>query len=363
MCQTRPAPRPIVSVDGRLSYLCIDCGAELTKKGKRGQCPLRCQGCKRKAVSTAARSKVHSRICRKCETQFNSTGSPNRVYCDQCLASHPRRKDRGHAECLHCRVTFDVKHGTLGLYCSNKCAGAANANKKKLRNRRSEPEVLAELLSYIENANARDSEKQRDRVWRMVLRELKRIVRNERSCVVCGEIFYRCRSNAVTCSDECKKIRARQMKPKGCQRHPVRAKRRGLPRDYGVTIDKVLAVHGPGCALCGGETTGTGHERDPLSATVDHIVPLNHPLNFRHGHTWSNVQIAHRRCNELKGCTVADDRLLFCESPANFIKKQRINQSKGGCIAPITAPKTEMHEVLRREFMGTSEKLGGSDGT
>ena len=51
------------------------------------------------------------------------------------------------------------------------------------------------------------------------------------------------------------------------------------------------------CQLCGGETSGEWP--DPLSASLDHIMPLSKGGE----HSYANTQCAHLRCNIQKGCS------------------------------------------------------------
>jgi hypothetical protein len=78
----------------------------------------------------------------------------------------------------------------------------------------------------------------------------------------------------------------------------------------------------------------------PLSPCIDHIVPINHRDNTRHGHTSENVQIAHRQCNEAKGCLVACESLLTCDNPREWLAIAGIDQTPG-------VGKTVKNEVLQ----------------
>ena len=51
------------------------------------------------------------------------------------------------------------------------------------------------------------------------------------------------------------------------------------------------------CQICGQPVDENASWKDPLSATIDHIIPLSKGGE----HSWGNVQCAHRRCNSLKG--------------------------------------------------------------
>lgn len=58
------------------------------------------------------------------------------------------------------------------------------------------------------------------------------------------------------------------------------------------------------CGLCNRPVDRTLHHSDPMSESLDHVIPLGPP----HGgtHTRDNVQLAHRDCNSRKG-----DRLYW----------------------------------------------------
>lgn len=61
------------------------------------------------------------------------------------------------------------------------------------------------------------------------------------------------------------------------------------------------------CAICGKPVDKTLKPPDPMSATVDHIIPIakgGHPSDL------SNLQLAHRCCNIRKS-----DRLESADSP------------------------------------------------
>ena len=61
---------------------------------------------------------------------------------------------------------------------------------------------------------------------------------------------------------------------------------------------KIVLAEGTVCALCGMPIDKKKRFPDPMSATVDHIVPVakgGHPSDLQ------NLQIAHLICNQVKG--------------------------------------------------------------
>lgn len=107
-------------------------------------------------------------------------------------------------------------------------------------------------------------------------------------CVHCGSP---CHPGAVTpscpqCSAESRSIAERRRRE---------AERSG---DRGITWRSVGKRDGWTCHLCGDpviDSAGTAH--NPEGATVDHLTPIA----LGGSHTWSNVALAHRSCNVLRG--------------------------------------------------------------
>lgn len=62
-------------------------------------------------------------------------------------------------------------------------------------------------------------------------------------------------------------------------------------------VRAALAADQPPCHVCGGEIAYDAHYLDPLSFTVDHVLP-----SARGGtDTLDNALAAHRKCNREKG--------------------------------------------------------------
>lgn len=72
-----------------------------------------------------------------------------------------------------------------------------------------------------------------------------------------------------------------------------RAKTHGAPAEIGITLSKLIQRDGLTCSICGLQCLHGGDSRASLYPTIDHIIPISRGG----GHTWNNVQIAHRICN------------------------------------------------------------------
>ena len=85
------------------------------------------------------------------------------------------------------------------------------------------------------------------------------------------------------------------------ENHYVRAIKLGLPAEKGITKKALQKRDGDRCAICSLPLQMDGDFRAPLYWSVDHIIPLAKGIvNGKGGHTWDNVQRAHRQCNSAK---------------------------------------------------------------
>ena len=113
------------------------------------------------------------------------------------------------------------------------------------------------------------------------------------------ETAQRRRQNTMHNYETVKKYKAqgKSWRCNGC----ARARKLGLPFEEGITKKKLLKRDGDRCAICSLPLQMDGDFRAPLYWSVDHIIPLAKGIvNGRGGHTWDNVQLAHRQCNSAK---------------------------------------------------------------
>lgn len=151
------------------------------------------------------------------------------------------------------------------------------------------------LCEYCE-AEKREQRELRDK--RVELTRLFYAIKQKRTpqiCTCCGETFYS-EYKKIYCSEKCKS----KTKNKVYGKHYIaRAKKYGVPFEYGITLKKVIQKDNNVCQLCGKpcdisdvKETHVGE----LYPSVDHIIPLSRGG----GHTWDNVQLAHMICNSYK---------------------------------------------------------------
>lgn len=118
-------------------------------------------------------------------------------------------------------------------------------------------------------------------------------------------------SNPGYCSKECKAKNAnkkeREHRKQVGVNHYRRAKKLGLPIEKGVTLPKLFKRDGGVCQICGLACLYYGDHCADLYPSIDHIIPLGNDPEKKGGHTWKNVQLAHRVCNSIKSAKVGKE--------------------------------------------------------
>lgn len=242
-------PRPLVP--NGFQRTCLGCGTQWIAKGNRA-----------KYCSTACASWVHKGNALKdrhgfCKTCGCVTATRKFKYCS--TKCRPVRRPDGRADttpvtlrtrkinCAFCDKSF-VTTKTLQRYCSKWCSDTGSAL----------PGTYALRLG--------------------------------RKCGYCGvAIAVTARLGKRFCSPVCQNINTQQAR---------RARRRGLtsePINRWAIFERDEWI----CHPCGTSIDAQLKNRHPLSASIDHIIPLADP--YSPGHVASNVAAAHLRCNISKG--------------------------------------------------------------
>jgi hypothetical protein len=284
---------------------CRKCGVAVSSRGRRGRTPSICVACKKDAEKERPPFR-RTNSCKKCASEFEASSKQTK-FCQSC---------RPKAEMMTCVICQTVRKksagggNSVGLCCSKKCAGILRSRNAKER-ARARGDGLRSLLSYC-----------------------KKLI-NEERLEASREYLSKCVAVAEWMYEWDKPLRARRAhrrtRAKGCRKHTARASKRGLPRSYSrsMSLPAIGDRDAWTCRLCMRPIVDPHDRKSPLSPCIDHIVPINHPENSRHGHTPDNVQVAHRRCNEAKGCSVACESLLTCDSPREWLAIAGIDQTPG----------------------------------
>ena len=121
----------------------------------------------------------------------------------------------------------------------------------------------------------------------------------EKTCTNCGETFYTNKEEKTYCTKECRKnLYNKQIRHKRLQQITSRE------HDDDITLQQLYIRDEGRCYLCGRQTDWNDYKKikgtkigQDLYPSIDHVVPLNKGGT----HTWSNVRLAHTKCNQKKG--------------------------------------------------------------
>lgn len=142
-------------------------------------------------------------------------------------------------------------------------------------------------------------QKYAERLERMREERAERKELKKHPCAECGEITTRKRF----CSETCNNRYHNRLKE-----HKRRAKIRGAYIDKDITLKEVYALDNGICYICNGLCDWNDKVDGPLCIicgnnypSIDHVIPLAKGGK----HEWSNVRLAHRRCNSHKSDSIA----------------------------------------------------------
>ncbi|CQR75081.1 HNH endonuclease [Sporomusa ovata DSM 2662] len=237
-------------------------------------------------------------VCLQCGQEFRPTHK-NQKFCSIACVGISQRKLY---ICKNCGIEFNLKSGGKGIFCSRECSfDYIHKNKKQ-----KEPKPLVSCVICGSQFKGKGNSKFCSDHCR---REFKRIrfkenfvsVKEtnlfiEKQCPECGNIFktnYYAKRKKF-CSDEC------------CNRYFQREykmdRKEQLQKAYiePVSFKKIYKRDKAICQICGEYVEYDKTPTNPMGATIDHIIPLS-----KGGlHCMSNCQLAHRRCNSLKGSKI-----------------------------------------------------------
>lgn len=143
-------------------------------------------------------------------------------------------------------------------------------------------------------------------------------------CVRCGCRFKTTKVCAKMCG------RCREAVYKKQSRHRKRCEAKGLPYDPSLKMQFIGDRAKWICEICkkpclkqftwlpvGDNPYGKVKDMSP---TQDHIVPLNHPDNWTHGHTAANTQLACHQCNSVHKNMDTTQAMIDCKNPRKALE-------------------------------------------
>ncbi len=237
-------------------WACVVCAQWVTRT--RGPVGMYCKKHKH------SRSGRHV-ICRTCSNKFVTT--TGRIYCsDKCRPVREKKAPQSRLDWRLCLCgKWICKPGRK--YCTEHCSKEAQAIRAGSRNKQCRQ--CAEPLGYFNPASL---------------------------CVDCRDARARQR----------KKDQRRNPDYRSLNNHRQRARHYGV--DYEpVKRSRVFERDGWKCGICQKRVDKRLKHPHPLSASLDHVVPMA----LGGGHTYLNTQCAHLQCNSKKSHFGAGDQLAL----------------------------------------------------
>lgn len=244
-------------------------------------------------------------------------GSPGRrrKFCPDCVPEVQEVRQEG--ECRQCGArVVKGRNGPLPDYCTTKCRRAADYERRKDRiaaARRAENKLRrAEAVKTCPQCKVNFTPE----------KTLAQKFCSKR----CSRNFHRDNSGKLCSFDDCDRpLNARGMcvmhwrrwaRATGREKAPEwnerrrahyqkrRALKQAVPSAY-IVSGEIFERDGWRCGLCGEGIDPAAAYPDPLSASLDHVVPLS----LGGHHVPGNVQAAHLSCNVRKGNRVSVDAM------------------------------------------------------
>lgn len=265
--------------------------------------------------------------CLTCGAQalFHANGRPKK-YCESCSSDRcacGNAKTFMSASCKSCRI--------VGLQLAERTCSFCEIRYRPVQSRRNIKFCSNECARAVRRLGkwSREMDRQADVVAASVAAEILRINQEMdelRPCIECG--VQPRQKWKRTCSDECRDVRSvrnharsrstldpdkrrayrRKLRAEGKDHRHIRQR----ARRYGVAYESINPQHifnrdGWRCGICRKAIKRGVQVPHPLSASLDHIVPLSKGG----GHVRNNVQCAHFGCNSRKGNRSRGEQLLL----------------------------------------------------
>lgn len=255
----------------------------------------------------------------------------------RCKPCHAAAREITDAVCKGCGKTFKPKHGghNKGLYCSRECAWSHMVGPLHPQFKADKPAPFSRVyFNTCKQCGKEWTAKRKSalcsRACSLAFNCMVALARNvakvgdkpTRSCECCGASFksgYGDKKRRF-CSDECGLRFARRV---------GKAKRRAI--EYGVDAENIdpLGVFAAAqwvCQSCGIETP-RAHRGTclPDAPELDHVLPLSAGGT----HTYGNVQLLCRKCNQEKSDTIPEGyERCFSDDDSNEIPEAELIEAR-----------------------------------
>ena len=281
--------------NSRQQYCCQKCGIIANRREKHEPRKVRsektCKICGKKYKSSHKNSVTCSKQCANEWQTRTYKGSAIKKFNDRnkgCyfyLNGYEKYESDIYARCVQCNSVIHLGKGVMRKVARD-CPECARQARRKTE--------WDAMVFKEENTRKRKIEKEKKRLSKIKNREVNK------KCLHCGETFITTNGKKKYCSKRCCN-RAGEKKKEIVKR--MREKRNGNI-DWNISLE-LLAKRDKGiCHICKRKIDWTDFKTTKEGAfialknypSIDHV----YPISMGGTHTWENVRLSHKRCNEVK---------------------------------------------------------------
>lgn len=193
--------------------------------------------------------------------------------------------------CLYCGNEFTPNKGAgrPKKYCSDECRQSADRDNKRISYVGKRQKACIQCGKELPKHKTKFCSQRCARIHRGDILDHGEITK---TCPICGYRFKTYKSQKITCSEKCSRIRKWRIQDNS-----------GIKVDYDISLKRLAERDGNKCQICGEpvdwedkQLVKTRYRYGDRYPSIDHIIPKS-----KGGlHSWENVQLAHIRCNSRK---------------------------------------------------------------
>lgn len=194
-------------------------------------------------------------------------------------------------KCLYCQKEFAPNKGAgrPKKYCSGECRQNADRDNKRINYVGKREKVCIQCGKELPKYKTKYCSRRCELIQSGLIQDHGELTK---ICPICGKEFKTFKSQKLTCSEKCSKIRHWRIQDNS-----------GIKIDYNISLKKLAIRDENICQICGQpvdwddkKLIKVRYQYGNNYPSIDHIIPKS-----KGGlHCWDNVQLAHRLCNSRK---------------------------------------------------------------
>ena len=238
--------------------------------------------------------------CEYCGNTFKTNKYNNHIkrYCsDKCKCYSNRQLKLIYDNCINCKILF-IKRNEQVDCCSENCK--EKVRKRKSNRRRKLKIYKFECLEcgYRGHSKSKKVYCSNECSSKCYNRKRKFKQRKFKKCDYCDDWHYK---SKLFCSETCSEKHSKRKRYSYKGKRMIRARQNGQ-FDADIDVYKLIERDGEQCYLCGDAVSFCSNYNDAKYPTIEHVIAIANGGT----HSWDNVKVACRDCNNKKGVKVVD---------------------------------------------------------